>query len=178
MKVICISAKAQHGKDTAAQLLKEYLESINKRVLIIHYADLLKFICTKFFGWDGNKDEAGRTILQHVGTDTIRRQEPDYWVDFVVKFLKLFSNDWDYVLIPDCRFPNEAEKMMASFDTKVLRIYRPNFNNGLSTEQLAHPSETSMDNYKFDSIISNDGSLDELRQKLISFISADNNLTN
>jgi hypothetical protein len=178
MKVICISAKAQHGKDTAAQLLKEYLESINKRVLIIHYADLLKFICTKFFGWDGNKDEAGRTILQHVGTDTIRRQEPDYWVDFVVKFLKLFSNDWDYVLIPDCRFPNEAEKMMASFDTKVLRIYRPNFNNGLSAEQLAHPSETSMDHYKFDAIISNDGSLDELRQKLIGFISADSHLTN
>ena len=178
MKVICISAKAQHGKDTAAQLLKEYIESIEKRVLIIHYADLLKFICTKFFGWDGKKDDAGRTILQHVGTDTVRRQEPDYWVNFVVKFLTLFNNDWDYVLIPDCRFPNEAERMMANFDTKVLRIYRPNFDNGLSTEQQAHPSETAMDCYNFDSIIYNDGSLDEFRQKLISFISGNNDSTN
>lgn len=175
MKVICISAKAQHGKDTAAQLLKEYLESIERRVLIIHYADLLKFICMKFFGWDGNKDEAGRTILQHVGTDTVRRLEPDYWVNFVINFLKLFSNDWDYVLIPDCRFPNEAERMIANFDTKVLRIFRPDFDNGLSAEQQAHPSETSMDSYPFDSIIYNDSSLDAFKQKLISFISADNN---
>lgn len=171
MKVVCISAKAQHGKDTAAQILKDHLEQCGKRVLIIHYADLLKWLCTKFFGWDGKKDEAGRTILQHVGTDTIRKQDPDYWVNFVVQFLKMFSADWDFVLIPDCRFPNEAENMIANFDTKVLRIYRPDFNNGLSAEQQSHPSETAMDYYMFDSIICNDGSLDEFRQKLISFIS-------
>ena len=81
-------------------------------------------------------------------------------------------------MIPDCRFPNEAERMMANFDTKVLRIYRPNFDNGLSTEQQAHPSETAMDCYNFDSIIYNDGSLDEFRQKLISFISGNNDSTN
>ena len=44
-KVICISAKARHGKDTAAEILKEYLEHKGQRVLITHYADLLKFIC-------------------------------------------------------------------------------------------------------------------------------------
>lgn len=178
MKVICISAKAQHGKDTAAQLLKDYLEGTGKRVLIIHYADLLKFICTKFFGWDGKKDDAGRTILQYVGTDTIRRQDPDYWVNFIINFLLMFKNDWDYVLIPDCRFPNEAERMMAYFDTRVLRIYRPDFDNGLSAEQQAHPSETAMDDYMFDAIVSNSGSLDELKHKLIAYISAVDSNTN
>ena len=48
MKVLCISAKARHGKDTAAEIIKEYLESLNKKVLIIHYADLLKFVCSAF----------------------------------------------------------------------------------------------------------------------------------
>lgn len=170
MKVICISAKAQHGKDTAAQIIKKYLEEHDKRVLIIHYADLLKFICTKFFGWDGQKNEAGRTILQHVGTDTVRKQNPDYWVDFVVQFLSLFSSDWDYALIPDCRFPNEAEKMLESFDTKVLRIFRPNFDNGLSIEQQQHPSEISMDNYPFDTAIYNDSDLESFSEKLKQFI--------
>lgn len=173
IKVVCISAKAQHGKDTAAEILKTHLESLGKRVIIIHYADLLKFICTKFFGWDGKKDAAGRTILQHVGTDTIRKQRPDYWVDFVAQFLTLFASDWDYALIPDCRFPNEAEKMTESFETKVLRIFRPGFDNGLSIEQQQHPSEVSMDNYPFDSVIYNDGTLEEFKSKLVQFITTE-----
>ena len=87
MKVLCISAKAQHGKDTAAGIIKEYLESKGKRVLITHYADLVKFVCTKFFNWDGQKDEKGRTLLQYVGTDVISSQQPSYWVDFVISIL-------------------------------------------------------------------------------------------
>ena len=42
-KVICISAKAQHGKDTTATILKSALEERGNEVLIFHYADLLKY---------------------------------------------------------------------------------------------------------------------------------------
>lgn len=170
MKVICISAKAQHGKDTAANILKEYLESINKKVLIIHNADLLKFICSTYFGWDGVKDDKGRSILQYIGTDVIRSKRPDFWVDFIADFLKLFSNTWDFVFIPDCRFPNEVTRLLRDFNTAVLRIERPGFDNGLSIEQQSHPSETSMDNFAFDAVISNDGTLEEFKQKLIAYI--------
>lgn len=41
MKVICISGKAQHGKDTTAGMMKTALESIGHTVLIAHYGDLL-----------------------------------------------------------------------------------------------------------------------------------------
>ena len=83
MKVVCISGKAQHGKDTTASMIKECLEQRGERVMIVHYADLLKYICRTFFDWDGNKDERGRHILQYVGTDVIRKKSPNYWVDFV-----------------------------------------------------------------------------------------------
>lgn len=169
MKVCCISAKARHGKDTAAELLKEYLESLDKKVLIIHYADLLKFICTKFFGWDGNKDENGRSILQHIGTDVVGAKNPTYWVDFVTGFLKLFENEWDFVLIPDCRYPIEVTGVGDIFPTALLRVERPNFDNGLSQAQKQHPSEVSMDNYSYDAIIYNDKGLMELKEKLIWF---------
>ena len=59
MKVICISGKAQHGKDTTAAILKELLEADGKSVKIAHFADLLKFICKTYFDWDGQKDERG-----------------------------------------------------------------------------------------------------------------------
>lgn len=169
MKVLCISAKAQHGKDTAASIIKDYLEAKGKKVLITHYADLVKFVCTNFFNWDGQKDEKGRTLLQYVGTDVISSQQPTYWVDFIISILKFFEKEWDYVLIPDCRYPVEAARMIETFDTKVLRIERPNFDNGLTLKQKQHPSEVSMDDYSFDDIIYNDSDLESFKEQLIWF---------
>ena len=172
MKVLCISAKAQHGKDTAAGIIKELLESQGKRVLITHYADLLKFVCTKFFDWDGQKDEKGRTLLQYVGTDVISSQQPNYWVNFVISILKFFDSEWDYVLIPDCRYPAEVARMKEEFDTLLLRVERHNFESGLTEKQKQHVSETSMDNYDFDAVIQNDSTLESFRSKLELFTAA------
>lgn len=166
MKVILISAKAQHGKDTSALILKEIYEAKNKRVLITHYADLLKYICKTFFNWNGEKDDYGRTLLQQVGTNTVCAKQPDFWVDFIISILNLFNDSWDVVIIPDCRFVNEIEKMRANFDTTLIRVIRPDFDNGLSEIQKQHPSETALDNFDFDHIIYNTGSLEDLKNKL------------
>lgn len=169
MKVCCISAKARHGKDTAAEGLKYYLESKGQRVLITHFADLLKFICTKFFNWNGLKDEAGRTLLQYIGTDVVGAKNSAYWAEFIVSVLKMFENEWDYVLIPDCRYPVEVATVERVFDTIVLRVERPNFDNGLTAAQKSHPSEVDMDNYPFDAILDNDGTLDDFIKKIERF---------
>lgn len=167
MKIILFSAKAQHGKDTSASILKEIIEADGKKVLITHYADLLKFICKNMFGWDGNKDENGRHILQYVGTDVIRNVNPDYWVDFISNFLKMFSTDWDYILIPDCRFPNEIQRMREDgWDVFSVRINRTDFESSLTKEQKNHISETALDNYIFDYYIDTISQLDYLKQKL------------
>ena len=81
MKIITISGKAKHGKDCTATLIKKQLEEKRNKVLVTHFADLLKYICKTFFDWDGKKNKEGRSILQYVGTDIIRKQNPDYWVD-------------------------------------------------------------------------------------------------
>lgn len=166
MKVILISAKAQHGKDTSASILKEIYEAKNKRVLITHYADLLKYICRTFFNWNGEKDDYGRTLLQQVGTNTVCAKQPDFWVDFIISILNLFNDSWDVVIIPDCRFVNEIEKMRANFDTTLIRVIRPDFDNGLSEIQKQHLSETALDNFDFDHIVYNTGSLEDLKNKL------------
>ena len=169
MKVCCISAKARHGKDTAAEIIKEQLECRGYRVLITHFADLLKFICKQYFGWDGNKDERGRTLLQYIGTDVVGSQRPAFWAEFVVSILKFFENDWDYVLIPDCRYPVEVATMERAFDTIILRVERPNFDNGLTPEQKKHSSEVDMDNYHFGLILYNDKGLEEFKVKIAEF---------
>ena len=177
MKVIVISGKAQHGKDTAARYLKEALESDGYRVLITHYADLLKYICKSFFDWNGKKDEDGRSILQYVGTDIIRHKQPDYWVDFIVNILELFNDEWDYVLIPDCRFPNELYGItLPQFETTHLRVVRENFVSPLTPEQQQHESEIAMDNIKPDYCILNNGTLSDLRKNVVDWLVETNGL--
>lgn len=168
-KIICISGKAQHGKDTTASILQNELEKLGNRVVIIHYADLLKFICTKYFNWDGNKDKAGRTMLQEKGKDA-RDQNPDYWVDFVIGLIRMYSKEWDYVLIPDTRYPNEVEKITSDWqDTVHMRIVRPNFDNGLTEQQKMHSSETALDDYPFDMLIENT-TMEELKNNILEVL--------
>lgn len=165
MKVICISGKAQHGKDTTAGYLKEFLEPRGKKVLIAHYGDLVKYICKTFFNWDGQKDEKGRTLLQVVGTDRIRVKEPDYWCKFICDILHFFPDEWDYVLIPDCRFPNEVTYLKDhGLDVTHVRIVRetPGWVSPLTEEQRSHPSETALDGYPYDWCIHNDHDLSVL----------------
>ena len=171
-KVVCISGQARAGKDTMADMMKRELEEEwNHRVLTIHNADLLKFMCKSLFSWDGQKDEKGRHVLQYVGTDVIRKQEPDFWVAFIIKVLKLFPNEWDYVLIPDVRFPNEiSELKKAGFDVRHIHITRP-VENDLTEEQRNHPSETALKDVVPDETIVNNGNLDDLNQCVINMVS-------
>lgn len=157
-KVICISGKAGHGKDTFAGYLKAYLETHEKRVLIAHYGDQVKYICRQFFDWDGKKDEHGRSLLQRVGTDVVRKKKPRHWVDRVLEILEFFPDEWDYVLIPDCRFPDEIQRVMeCGFDTLHVRIVRPGYEGNLTEEQKKHISETALDDSKPDALIRNSG---------------------
>lgn len=171
MKVICISGKAQHGKDTSANLLEAMLEDEGYKVLIVHYGDLVKYICKTFFDWNGEKDVYGRSLLQRIGTDVIRKQEPDYWVSFVAGILKFFDGEWDYVLIPDSRFPNEVDYLKErGFDVIHMRVVRPNFVSPLTPEQQKHPSETALDNVIPDCYINNCGTLNNLRDTVSDLI--------
>lgn len=171
MRVLAISGHAQNGKDTIAGLLASELQARGLRVLIAHYADLLKYICRTFFGWDGNKDENGRHILQYVGTDVIRKQSPDFWVDFISSILKYFGDNWDYCIIPDSRFPNEIDKLKSDgFDVTHLRVVRSNFISPLTEEQQMHPSETALDDIKADFYIENNGSIADLKSKIEAWV--------
>lgn len=170
MKVICISGKAQHGKDTTAGMIKEKLESGGHTVLIAHYGDLVKYICKTFFDWDGNKDAYGRSLMQYVGTDVIRAQAPDYWVQFIADMLTFFKDDWDYVLIPDARFPNEIDVMREKFGALHIRVVRPNFESPLTPTQQQHISETALDEYFPDWLFENSGDIALLAETVDTFL--------
>lgn len=168
MKIICISGKAGHGKDTVANMMKSFYESNNKKVLILHFADLLKYICRIFLNWNGKKNRYGRYLLQYIGTDVFRKQSPDYWANFVISCITFlqnskFENKWDYIIIPDTRFPNEYELFKHyKLDACLVRVIREG-KSCLAKSNQNHISETALDNYKCDYYIHNNGNLEVLK---------------
>ena len=64
------------------------------------------------------------------------------------------------LIIPDVRFFNEAEFIRKHHGT-VVRITRM-----YDDTNDRHPSETELDDYKFDYVIQNDGTLGDLLRKI------------
>lgn len=154
MKIILISGKAEAGKTTAANIIKYYLCGIGKRAAIVPYGQYVKDTAKMIFGWDGQKDENGRQLLQWWGTDVVRKKNENFWVNTVMRLAAVLDGEIDYLIIDDCRFPNEVELWKHEYGCLTLRIERPGHENALNDEQRKHPSETALDDYEFDVTIS------------------------
>lgn len=155
-KIFMFAGFAQHGKDTAASIAQEYLFQKGYTSTRISFGDYLKFVAEKYFYWDGKKDNRGRTLLQQLGTEKGRENNPRIWASVVANFIKGFHKEFDYIIIPDFRFPNEYETLYESgFKDKLVTawIFRKDFDNGLTDVQKNHPSETSLLDFSFNSVI-------------------------
>lgn len=166
MTIICITGKAGAGKDTLGEYIRDYIAFSGKKAVICHNADLLKEILKNYFGWDGRKDAEGRAMLQNIGTEVMRAKDPDIHVKFIDFILNTFEGYWDYVIIPDCRFPNEVDYWREKgYYAPLIRVTRPDNRNlnRLKGALAEHSSEKSMDNYDADMTIANDNSKLKLR---------------
>lgn len=168
MKIILISGKAGSGKDTAAEIMQRILEEeYGKRTLITHFGDPVKFVAERFFGWNGKKDEAGRSLLQWIG-EKGREYYTGLWADYIAEPISIFAEKWDYVLIPDTRYRSEIAAMTPSaadaWKTKAItvRMECQSPRREMTEEQKKHISEVDLDDYHFDWYINNDGNYAEL----------------
>lgn len=170
-KIIIISGKAQNGKDSTADILMDQLKGTSIK---LSYADYLKLIAKKFFGWDGKKDEKGRSTLQFVGTDLIREKlgMENFHVNRVCEDIKIAENQFDYFFIPDARRKNEIYFTQAMFPDAVttIRVSRKNFKSPLTYKQQNHISEIDLDNFKFDYNIESQSGLGSLRNEVIELV--------
>lgn len=177
-KVVLISGKAEHGKTTFANILRDILVSEGYRVVITRYAYYLKDLATRYCSWDGNKDETGRRLLQQLGTDIIRQKlnKPNFHVGRICEDIEICQNYVDYVIIDDTRFENEVYYPKAMFGDKVvsIRVNRVNedltpYNSSLTDEQKKHLSEVSLDNFNFDYVVSS-SNIDDLTEQIKNMI--------
>lgn len=163
--IIGLNGYAKSGKDEVAKAIAD----INKLWEIKKFSSKLKTIASILTGYHEDRFEdqyfkntnligwgmTAREFLQKLGTESVRDVlHPDAWVN------ALFSNYayHDKWVITDCRFPNEAEaiKDRGGIIVRVNRTGVKPINN--------HESETSLDDYDFDWIIENNGTIDDLKE--------------
>ena len=163
--VFTLTGKANCGKDTVAKMISDYLHELGRETFSLAYADYLKALATRNFGYDDNNKEAGRHILQEFGTK-VRSVEEDFWVRTVWTTIDAFRTLYDVFIVTDVRYENERNPYPWRIGYPIFNIYvkNDNFESKLGKEELEHESEYLANNpdlEKFHFIIDNSGTLEE-----------------
>ena len=187
--LIVFSGKAQSGKSTSANTLKQIIEKqySDISVEIYSFATAIKEMARTYFGWDGNKElffptidhktgedvevfykdqepirDKGRALLINIGQQ-MRWIRPTIWVDYVMKQINLrnaVKKENIVFVIDDMRFANEDVIAKKFPNCYSVRMSR---NSQLDLKDI---SEVDLDKGVFDFYIENNGAVDELKYKL------------
>lgn len=116
-----------------------------------------------------------RRLWQRFGTDVMRAEQDDYWIQKAKE--DLLESGYDRVVFTDCRFPNEADMIYelgrrvelheafggmwsVTNHTSVWQVVRP----GVERQEGAHASEQHVGLMGEEITIHNDGTLKELAE--------------
>lgn len=178
--IIILSGKKQSGKDTFAKFFNKRWCKFAfawevKNQLYTFLADILDIPVDNIYMYD-NKDNKLRITLAD-GTEWTNRQAlqwygqmmkqqfgQNYWANKIINDLKFAGSKQDYILT-DCRFPYEADGIKEAFQDKfkITTIYI-NRLTGLVDNDISENS-ISPENYKFDFVVDNNGSLEDLKKE-------------
>ena len=174
IRLIGFSGRRGSGKDTIARLLQQLQPE--RKWHIRSVGEPIKAVCAAlagegtapYFSQAGKAEllpTFGRTrgeMLQQVGL-ALRHWEPAIWVQ---AFFSQLPTD-QHTLIPDVRFPNEADLIRSRGGLMVRVEGDPLHQRGDGTRDDAHPSETGLDDYPhFDAVLHNTGSLPDLERQV------------
>jgi hypothetical protein len=192
--VIGVSGKLHSGKGEVTKILA----NLHGNLTPFAFAEPLKRGVAEFFGFDhdqvfgARKDEvdpfwavAPGQILQFYGTDTREMLAEKYpwaaerlskqWVYMAQRMIEKAGPDRNWIC-EDMRFPDEADLITGDLEGYTIRVNRNEDLRYLSAEREGvlmrdpkHKSETALDDYeRFHFVIDNNGSLEQLRQKVVA----------
>lgn len=172
MRIFIVNGAPGSGKTTFENFVAGYIDDWYSKgytevrdCLIFSTIDYVKEIATKC-GWDGTKDDKSRKFLSDL-KDLLTNFNDSPFQNIIkkVRDLPIYMYHDSTLIFIDCREPKEIKRLCSELDAQSLLIRRP----GLEIQASNH-ADAEVENYTYDIIIENDGSLCELRDKAYEFL--------
>lgn len=170
--VFSLSGKAQSGKDTVAEMIKMILqEKFEKSTLVLAYADYLKVICARNFGFQDKFKN--RKTLQEFGSK-VRAEDENFWMSTTWYTIDRLRSLFDIFVISDTRYENELNPYPWNITYPCIKIFIKREDTGVLDDiERQHESEslaTNADMSVFDYIINNNGTLENLYEEVLKIV--------
>lgn len=161
-KIIIINGTGGSGKDTFVKMVGEHQEGVRN----ISSVDIPKE-AAKILGWTGGKEEKDRLFLSELKKLWVKYCDGS--INFILNEVKSFKESRDSILFIHIREIEEIIRVKALINCSTLLV-----DNG--TLITTNESDANVRNYKYDYVINNTGSLEELKNKAILFLEESNAL--
>ena len=156
IKLFILSGKARSGKDTVANLIKDYYS--DKEVITISFGHYIKDYVKRISNWNGDEESKPRELLQQIGIELIKNKiDNKLFIKRILEDIEVFSYFYDIIIVDDVRLLDEIKILKEKHQDSIsIRVIRNNYESGLTVEQKNHITEIDLDDYtNFDYIIEN-----------------------
>lgn len=157
--IYIINGKGRAGKDTVCEMAAELcrVRNVSSITPIVEIA--------KFAGWDGVKTNEARRLLSRL--KEVFTEYNDLSHQYCLAQAREFLAGEERLMFIHIREPEEIERLKQELGgvCHTLLVRRA----GVSEQKLGNRSDDGVEDYAYDAVIENDGSLDDLRDKVGKF---------
>lgn len=162
-KIIVINGSGGVGKDTFVEFCSEFAKVKN-----ISSVDKVKEAAEILVGWNGEKDDKSRKLLVDL------KQLSIAYNDYPITYIKNEADDFlanpeQQIMFVHIREISEIKKVKEILKAKTLLI-----TSSRVEKILTNQSDANVDQYEYDIYMTNDGTLEELKEKAKQFVLMEN----
>jgi len=176
MQIILISGKSNTGKGTVAEIIEQILKLKNKHVIRCSLSTYIRNVAKEDYYWDGIDTLESRKFMAEsykIGTEFYSyHMARRVWE----RDIKPFANKDTIAIVESFREKVNYDYFCSLLDEGLIdnittiRVIRPDFNAIQDRDMENHVSESDVDDFEFDYVIKNSGTIDELYEKLEKLI--------
>jgi glycosyltransferase involved in cell wall biosynthesis len=162
-----LHGKSRNGKDTFFELLKK----VRTFIIRLSFADALKESYSNLFRvkltdlYNENKEKHRLSLIKFA--ECCREIEDTVWVQSVFNKLKIYD-ETNFAVITDFRNKNEYEIIKKFFNNEKRKVITIKINND---RVKGASSDFYLEDFNFDYVIDNNGTLEEYEEKVKELIS-------
>jgi len=161
-RIFIVNGMARAGKDTFHILLNSL---VHEKIQKISAIDPIKAYA-KEFGWGGDKTEKNRKFLSDL--KVMLGEYSDLPFRSLIKKVAEFYDSYNDVLLIDIREPEEIERAKIAFKAETILIV-----NDRVPQITSNMADAGVNNFEYDIIIENNGTIEEYCENVIKFINAE-----